>query len=191
MPSTHPTPDAPRLLRTATAALLLALVLGGCIVNDRRSAGTILDDQSMEFRIIDAIYSEPEIDNRDHIKVEVYNRVALLVGEARTEANRATAERVAGEVSYVDRVVNELAVTERDGAGGRAENSWLTWKVNAALTRENPVPGIDSTRIQVVTARNTVYLMGLVTRAEGDAVAEVVRNVGGVEKVVKVFSYMD
>jgi osmotically-inducible protein OsmY len=33
--------------------------------------------------------------------------------------------------------------------------------------------------------------MGLVRRAEGDAVAEVARNVGGVEKVVKVFSYMD
>jgi osmotically-inducible protein OsmY len=191
MPSTHPTPDVPRFLRAAAASLAVALLLGGCIINDRRSAGTILDDQSMEFRIVDAIYSRPEIDNQDHIKVEVYNRVALLVGEASTEANRATAERVAGEVDYVERVVNELAVTQRDGAGGRAENTWLTWKVNAALTRENPVPGIDSTRIKVVTARNTVYLMGVVSRAEGDAVAEVARNVGGVEKVVKVFSYTD
>lgn len=191
MPSTPPTPEFFRFARAAAVAALAALLLGGCIVNDRRTAGTILDDQSMEFRIIDRIYSQPEIDNRDHIKVEVYDRIALLVGEARTEANRATAERVAGEVDYVERVVNELAVTERDGAGGRAENTWLTWKVNAALTRHNPVPGIDSTRIKVVTARNTVYLMGVVSRAEGDAVAEVARNVGGVEKVVKVFSYTD
>lgn len=191
MPSTHPTPDYARLAFNAAAALCLAVLLGGCIINDRRSAGTILDDQSMEFRIIDRIYSQPEIDNRDHIKVEVYDRIALLVGEARTEENRATAARVAGEIDYVERVVNELEVTERAGAGGRAENSWLTWKVNAALTRENPVPGIDSTRVKVVTARNTVYLMGVLSRAEGDAVAEVARNVGGVERVVKVFSYTD
>jgi osmotically-inducible protein OsmY len=30
-----------------------------------------------------------------------------------------------------------------------------------------------------------------VTHAEGDAVTEIVRNIGGVEKVVKVFDYTD
>ena len=33
--------------------------------------------------------------------------------------------------------------------------------------------------------------MGTVSRGEGAAVAEVVRNVGGVDKVVKVFDYTD
>jgi osmotically-inducible protein OsmY len=33
--------------------------------------------------------------------------------------------------------------------------------------------------------------MGSVTRAEGEAVAEVVRRTRGVEKVVKVFDYID
>ncbi|MDX1461095.1 MAG: BON domain-containing protein, partial [Xanthomonadales bacterium] len=69
--------------------------------------------------------------------------------------------------------------------------TWLTTKVNTALLRENPVPGFDATRIKVVTSQNNVYLMGLVTREEGDAVAEVARHVGGVEKVIKVFSYRD
>jgi osmotically-inducible protein OsmY len=91
----------------------------------------------------------------------------------------------------VERVVNELAVGPSASLGKRLDNSWLTTKVNAALVRDNPVPGFDATRIKVISSLNTVYLMGLVRRAEGDAVAEVARNVGGVEKVVKVFSYMD
>jgi osmotically-inducible protein OsmY len=33
--------------------------------------------------------------------------------------------------------------------------------------------------------------MGLVTHKEGEAVAEVVRNIGGVDKVVKIFDYTD
>jgi len=53
------------------------------------------------------------------------------------------------------------------------------------------VAGFDATRIKVLTARNVVYLMGTVSTAEGEAVAEVVRNIGGVAKVVKVFDYTD
>ena len=70
-------------------------------------------------------------------------------------------------------------------------NSWLTAKVNTALMTKNPVEGFDTSRIKVISSDHTVYLMGIVSRAEGDAAAEVARNVGGVEKVVKVFSYSD
>ncbi|MDX1556747.1 MAG: BON domain-containing protein, partial [Xanthomonadales bacterium] len=64
-------------------------------------------------------------------------------------------------------------------------------KANSVLTAKNPIEGLDATRIKVLTARRIVYLMGTVTREEGDRVAEVVRNIGGVEKVVKVFDYVD
>jgi len=93
--------------------------------------------------------------------------------------------------THVQRVVNELAVDTSATIGERIDNTWLTTKVNAVLVKENPVPGFDATRIKVVSSKNNIYLMGLVTREEGEAVAEVTRNVGGVEKVVKVFSYMD
>lgn len=185
-------------------ALLLAVLLGGCVAaavgaaaggaavaTDRRSVGTVLDDQTAEVRVVDRIYSTPEFTSDDHVKVEVYNGVVLLVGEVTSEAKREIAGQRAAEVPHVERVVNELVVGPSASIGKRLDNSWLTTKVNAALVRHNPVPGFDATRIKVVSSLNTVYLMGLVRRAEGDAVAEVARNVGGVEKVVKVFSYMD
>ena len=43
---------------------------------------------------------------------------------------------------------------------------------------------------KVVCERNTVYLMGLVTRDEGAAGANVAAQVPGVEQVVKVFQYI-
>lgn len=190
-------------LARAVCFLLCALLLSGCaaavvgagaavmVATDRRSAGTVFDDQVQEVRVHDRIYAAEEFDTADHVKVEVYQGTVLLVGEVKNEANRQLASRRAAEVENVERIVNELVVAEGANTLGRLDNTWLTTKVNSALMMENPVPGFDPTRIKVVSARNEVYLMGLVSREEGEAVAEVARNVSGVEKVVKVFSYID
>lgn len=186
--------------RTFTLVLLsawlcgcAAAVVGGSAVavHDRRSVGTVLDDQTVEIRVMDAIYSSDEIGEESHIKVEVYESVVLLMGETDTEAKQALAEQLASQVRNVDRVVNEIRVVPSASMATRLNNSWLTTKVNTALLAQNPVPGFDPTRIKVVTSDGTVYLMGLVTREEGDAVAEVARNVKGVQRVVKVFNYTD
>jgi osmotically-inducible protein OsmY len=50
---------------------------------------------------------------------------------------------------------------------------------------------IDPKRVKVVTEAGAVYLMGLVTRAEGDLAADRAANIEGVERVVKVFEYID
>jgi len=170
-----------------------AAVVGGAAVvaHDRRSTGTVIDDQGIELSVKNAIYQDPAIDNDDHIKVTSYNGVVLLVGETTSEENFQQAATLAGGVNGVNRVVNELAVQPETGVGTRIDDSYLTAKVNTYLLTKNPIPGFDPTRINVVTVRDTVYLMGRVTREEGDNVAEVVRNVNGVAKVVKVFDYMD
>ena len=186
-----------KIILAALAAFILsgcaAAVVGGAAVvgTDRRSAGTVLDDQTTEVAVIDRIYGDPEFTGGDHVKVEVYHGTVLLVGEVTTENKREIAAQRASEVDNVANVVNELQVADSAGLGQRIENTWLTTKVNTVLVKENPVPGFDATRIKVVTSNDVVYLMGLVTREEGEAVSEVARNVGGVSKVIKVFTYMD
>ena len=49
----------------------------------------------------------------------------------------------------------------------------------------------DASRIKVVTENSVVYLMGLVTRAEADAAAEIAREIQGVQKIVKIFEYIN
>jgi osmotically-inducible protein OsmY len=43
----------------------------------------------------------------------------------------------------------------------------------------------------VVTESGVVYLMGLVTRAEADAASEIASTTANVQKVVRVFEYID
>ncbi|MBT8076672.1 MAG: BON domain-containing protein, partial [Gammaproteobacteria bacterium] len=141
--------------------------------------------------VISSIRSNPNFSEADHIKVEVHQGVVLLAGETVSEANRTLATELAEESRLTERVVNDLKVGERAGFGGKLDNSWLTNKVNSKLLTKNPISGNDVSRIKVVSSQNTVYLMGMVTREEGDAVAEVIRNIRGVERVVKIFDYVD
>ncbi|MBT8069744.1 MAG: BON domain-containing protein [Gammaproteobacteria bacterium] len=171
--------------------LLLMLILTACSNSPRRTTGTVLNDQKLEFDVISSIRSNPNFSEADHIKVEVHQGVVLLAGETVSEANRTLATELAEESRLTERVVNDLKVGERAGFGGKLDNSWLTNKVNSKLLTKNPISGNDVSRIKVVSSQNTVYLMGMVTREEGDAVAEVVRNIRGVERVVKIFDYVD
>ncbi len=171
--------------------LVSILALPACGNHARRSTGTVLNDQTLEYDVISNIRNDPSFGEDDHIKVEVHRGVVLLAGETVSEENRILATRLAEAPRLTERVVNDLKVGERQGFGGKLDNTWLTTKVNSLLVTENPLPGNDASRIKVVSSRNTVYLMGLVTHKEGEAVAEVVRNIGGVDKVVKIFDYTD
>ena len=167
------------------------LALSACGNYARRSTGTVLNDQTLEYDVISNIRNDPSFSENDHIKVEVHQGVVLLAGETVSEENRVLATKLAEEPRLTQRVVNDLKVGEREGFGGKLDNTWLTTKVNSILITENPLPGNDASRIKVVSSHNTVYLMGIVTRKEGDEVAEIVRNIGGVKKVVKIFDYTD
>ena len=173
--------------------LLLSTImfLPSCGNYEKRSAGTTLDDQTLEYEVINSIYSHSSFSPDDHIKVEVHQGIVLLAGETVSEENRTLATELAEAPKLTRRVVNDLTVGERAGFGGKSNNLWLTSKVNSVLLKENLLPGNDASRIKVVSSQHTVYLMGLFTHEEGDAIAEVVRNIGGVEKVVKVFDYTD
>ncbi len=171
--------------------LVSILTLSACSGHERRSTGTVLNDQSLEYEVIGNIRSDPSFGENDHIKVEVHQGVVLLAGETVSEENKILATQLAEKPRLTERVVNDLKIGERSGFGGKLDNSWLTTKVNSILITENPVSGNDASRVKVVSSQNTVYLMGLVTREEGEAIAEVVRNIGGVEKVVKIFDYTD
>jgi len=171
--------------------LIAILMATACADHARRSTGTVIDDQTLEYSVIKSIYSDDHFGQDDHIKVEVKQGIVLLVGETVSEENRALATRLAEQEKLTRRVVNDIKIEDETGFGGRLDNSWLTTKVTTILLKKNPLPGNDAARIKVVSSQNAVYLMGLVSHEEGDAIAEIVRNISGVEKVVKIFDYTD
>jgi len=165
-----------------------AVVSGISVANDRRSAGQVIDDKIISTQVRKEIHNN--ISNDKHIKVMTYNGVVLLVGEAETLDDKNTAEDAAASRSGVVRVINELKESIPTNLKRRTKDSYITSKAKSSLLRID-LEGFNPTRVRVMTVRGNVYLMGKVSKAEANEVVEVIRNLKGVEKVVKVFEYLD
>ncbi len=94
------------------------------------------------------------------------------------------------DIPKVLRVVNEVETGPNATLAEQSQDAYITTKAKLSLF-DLQLPGFDATRVKVLTQKGTVFLMGLVTREEGKAAADQVRNVDGVRKVVKVFEYIE
>ncbi|MGI9324950.1 MAG: BON domain-containing protein [Pseudomonadales bacterium] len=172
--------------------LALLLCLAGCstISNDPRirTPGTIIDDQMLE-RIVraDIRRGDPGFKSA-HLVVVSYNGVVLLAGQVSSEPLRAKAENLARAIPKVRRVHNELEIGGPISYLARSNDSWLTAKVKSKLLAAKKTP---ATRVKVVTENGVVYLLGLLPREQAEPVVDVARSVYGVQKIVKVFEYLD
>lgn len=187
-----------RLLAAIGAALAFAATLGGCAVavigagaaagysamEDRRSAGTRIEDEGIELRAGNRL--DQRFGFKVHVNVTAYNRAVLLTGEVPDAATREEVEKLVAAVPNVRAITNELAIGELSSLPARTGDSVVTSNVKARFLgakRFNPV------HVKVVTEAGVVYLLGMVTDAEADAAAEIARTTDGVKKVVKVFEY--
>lgn len=179
-------------LLSGCAPLIVGGAAGGAAVaHDRRGFHTMLQDQGIEMNVLGYVLDHETLLQQTHINVTSYNHVVLLTGEV-TKRNQATeiADYARG-LKESRRVYNELAVMPESSLISRSRDSFLTAKVKADLFGVRNLPGFDPTRVKVVTERNVVYLMGLVSHAEADASSDVARRVNGVAKVVRLFEYTD
>jgi len=191
--------------RPVALLLLVALlpVLGGCVpllvggaavgaaaAYDRRGYAAFFDDQQIEFNAAAALDSEPGLKGQGRISVTSYNYVVLLTGQVHTEAEAALAAGLVSRLPKVRKVVNELTIGPEIDLARKGEDLLLTSRAKLALFNV-AVPGFDPTRVKVVTENGVVYLLGLVSVAEGNAAVEQVRYVPGVVRVVKLFEYQD
>ena len=71
---------------------------------------------------------------------------------------------------------------------GTRNDAWITSKVKTRLAFNGDAP---ASRTKVVTENGVVYLFGLLTREEADAVVAQVQKVYGVQKIVKIIEYID
>lgn len=164
-----------------------AVAGGAMVASDRRSTGIQLEDQAIELRLVKAL-GDAFPSDRAHINVTSYNQRVLLTGEVATEQAKADAQAIAQKSENVRSVVNELHVGSLSTMSNRNFDTALTSKVLASLLKAEDVP---SGAIKVVSERAVVYLMGRVTQGEGDAAARVASRVSGVQRVVKLFDYLN
>ena len=172
-------------LQGCIALLGAGAVAGGLSLNDRRTGGTQIEDQSIELksggRLRDAI------GDKGHVNVTSYDRIVLLSGEVPSEADKAAAEKAVRDIEGVNNVVNELEVGPNSTISTRSSDTVITTRVKSALIDAKDV---QASAIKVITERGNVYLMGRVTEREATRAAEIARAQPSVLKVVRVFEIL-
>lgn len=179
------------LLGGCFAAVVGGAAVGARAAHDRRDFGSYVDDKRIYLGAYDTLNKDKELALKNRVVIVVYDGVMLLVGEVRTTELKQRAERLVSGFEGTRRVVNELAIEEPEGFWSRRRDNTISLHVKTALFDLTSLEGFDPTRVNVTTAHRVVYLMGKVTREEDEAVTGIARDVSGVEKVVKLFEYLD
>ena len=168
---------------SACAPLIVGgAVMTGVMASDRRTTGTLVEDESIEIKVASAV--RKEMGDRIHLNVTSFNRQVLLSGEVRTAADKERAEKLAQSQENVNSVVNDLAVMPVSSLTQRSKDTVITGQVKAAFV---DAKDMQVNAIKVVTERGIVYLMGRVTSREAKRATDIARSIGGVTKVVRVF----
>ena len=156
-------------------------MVGGMVATDRRTSGTLIEDESIEFKASSRI--REKMGDRAHVNVNSYNRQLLLTGEVPSEQDKQQIEQVAASVENVRNIVNELAVMGNTTFGQRSTDALITGQVKASLL---DAKDLNASAFRVFTERGTTYLMGRVTQREVQRATELASAISGVRKIVRV-----
>lgn len=193
---------------TLVSVLTFVLVLGGCgvpvvmgtagvagsgaVAADERTLGTMVEDEVIEWKIRAAINQAGlKEDDRHNVKVTSFNRIVLLTGQVPDEEAKGRAATEAGQVAQVRGVHNELVVGPPTKLSTRSADTVLTGRVKVAVAANSDVKPPANLNNKVVTEDGVVFLMGLVTRVEAEAITASAQSVPGIRQIVRLFEYPD
>jgi osmotically-inducible protein OsmY len=176
-------------LQGCGAMLIGGAATGAAVIHDRRSAGTVLDDKNIQFKIHSAVNNNSELNEHSSLSATSYNYAVLLTGQAENLGYRERLVELARNTPMVKRVIDQIEIGKSSSLSQETRDAYITAKVKLELLDIN-LPSFDPTRVKVVTELNVVYLMGLVTQEEAAAVVDKARYIKGVERVVKIFEYI-
>ena len=155
--------------------------------NDRRSAGEILDDKTLDLNLSNIIRKDAILEDM-HINFMVYNRAALMVGEAPSaEARDYLEKQIMKKTPKMKKLINEVAVMPNSGYLSRAQDGIITVQIEALFLDQEI---FHPSHVRVMTERKTVYLMGSVTKREAEHATNLATRAKNVDKVVKLFNYL-
>ena len=179
------------LLITSCTTILVSTTGEQGLTEDptERTAGAVIEDQSIETKVIVNLKSQETAFRQAHFDVISHNGVVLLVGQVGTDALKARATAIVSQASSkIKRIHNELEVASNASLLSRSNDAWIATKVRTLMLANSDVP---SSQVKVIAENGAIYLMGLINQTQGDYAANIARNVSGVTRVVKVFEYIN
>ena len=156
-------------------------VMGGLVATDRRTSGTVVEDEGIELKAAARI--RDNLGQRVHVNVTSYNRQVLLTGEVPSAEDKQLVEQAVAQTENVRNVVNEIAVLGGSTLSQRSSDVVVTGRIKAALLDARD---LFSNAFKIVTERGTTYVMGRVTQREANRATDIITSTPGVQKVVRV-----
>ena len=155
--------------------------------NDRRSAGEILDDKNIDFKLSSIVRKDAILKDM-HINFMVYNKAVLMAGEAPSaEARDYLEKQIKRNATKMKQLINEIEVMPNSSYLSRAKDGIITVQIETLFLNQEV---FHPTLVRVMTERRTVYLMGSVTKREAEHATNLVTKAKNVDKVVKLFNYL-
>ena len=155
----------------------------------KRSFGQSIEDDELE-RIIRVNIKKTSESIRDtgHVNVNVYNNVVLLTGDVASEIDKKHAYSVADKIYQVRQIHNELNIGDQESFKTKITDSYIKGAIKAEIKKDEL---LDHDHFRIIVEDKTVYLMGMVTENQGSRATNIARTTVGVNKVVKVFEYIN
>jgi osmotically-inducible protein OsmY len=159
---------------------------GVLMAQDRRGRDAYIEDQQIETNAFERL--DKQFKSVMHVNVTSYNHNVLISGEVLDESTKTEIGKIVSDIKNVRDVNNDLAVSSISSLASRSNDGLITSNVKLRFVNDKR---FNADHIKVVTENGTVYLMGLVNRAEADAATDVTSATKGVQRVVIMFEYLD
>ena len=155
--------------------------------NDRRSAGEILDDKTVDLNLSSIVRKDTILEDM-HINFMVYNKAVLMAGEAPSiEAREYLEKQIKQKAPKMKQLINEVSVMPNSSYLSRAKDGIISVQIEALFLDQEV---FHPTHVRVMTERRIVYLMGSVTKREAEHATNLATKAKNVDKVVKLFNYL-
>ena len=155
--------------------------------NDRRSPGELIDDKNIYRKLNNILKNDSMLEN-SHISFLVYGKSAAMLGEAPTaDAVDYLEKQIKKNIPLLNQLINEVVVEKNSSYVSRAKDGIISTQIETLFLNQEV---FHPNHILFKTSRQTVYLMGAVTKREAEHGTNVVSKAKNVKKVVKLFNYL-
>ena len=176
------------ILQGCAAAAVVTVVGGATMANDNRTLGKQIDDHGIEFSAHNRLSKHKGISDNANLQVVSVNGKVLVVGQTPNAYLRDEALKILNTVEGIEHIYDQIRIGNKTSFTTRSNDVWLTSKVKTALFSSD---NLDATNIKVVTENGEVFLLGLIDSQQANEAVEIARHIGGVNRVFKMFEYIN
>jgi len=169
----------------------IAVVSAPSSYADKRTTEAQFNDQKIE---IQSILNTQDIYSGSNVSFVSYNQTVLITGEVevRSEETKDLVGEQIQKMPNVKGVKNFLLVTpENSSLKSEANDTLITANIKSRLFIQENETQLFPLHVKVVTERQVVYLMGILSEKDVASAIKIAKSSRGVKKVVPLFEMVE